>query len=245
MTRPPTTADLHLRGSAPIRVTWPAATPGAPLPLVVHLGREARIDSPAVVLAVDGFEDALRALEWCADHGAELGGDPRRIILAGERGAAGLVAALARHARDRGWPPIERTVVSSHRGGPMTIMQSYFAISRSITAPRERVFRAWTDPELRARWYRPGGPYPATLAFREVDAPARLVFATDEDDETALAIVTLSDERDHTVMTFEGSAPGAEADEVEQGWAAMLDALAATVAQPSQYGGNAGGIRPG
>jgi uncharacterized protein YndB with AHSA1/START domain len=245
MTRPPTTADLHLRGSAPIRVTWPAATPGAPLPLVVHLGREPRIDSPAVVLAVDAFEDALRALEWCADHGAELGGDPRRLILAGERGAAGLVAALARHARDRGWPPIERTVVSSHRGGPMTIMQSYFAISRNITASRERVFQAWTDHELRARWYRPGGPYPATLEFRDVDAPARLVFAIDEDDETALAIVTLSDERDHTVMTFEGSAPAAVADEVEQGWAAMLDALAATIAQGSQSGGNAGGIRPG
>ena len=87
------TAELHLRGSAPIRVTWTGA---APAPLVVFLGHEPRIDSPAVVLAVTNVDDALSALQWCADHGAELGGDPRRLILAGERSAAGLVAALAR-----------------------------------------------------------------------------------------------------------------------------------------------------
>jgi hypothetical protein len=52
--------------------------------------------------------------------------------------------------------------------------------------------------------------------------------------------VTLSVVGDHTVITFEGSAPQAEAD-----WAAMLDALVETVAQGSQSGGNAGGIRPG
>ena len=240
MTR--STADLHLRGGAPIRVTWPAARRAAPLPLVVHLGREPRIDSPAVVLAVDGFEDALRALEWCADHGAELGGDPRRLILAGDRGAAGLVAALAREARDRGWPPIERTVVPRHQGGPMSMTQSYFAISRHVAAPRERVFRAWTDPELRARWYHAAG---TAIAFTDVDAPARLVFALDEDDETALAIVTLADEGDECVMTFEGSAPAAEADEIELRWCAMLDALEAAVAHGSQSRGNAGGMRPG
>ena len=75
------TADLHLRGSGPIRVIWTGETPA---PLVVHLGDEPRIDTPAVVLAVTNFDDALSALQWCADHGAELGGDPRRLIVAGE-----------------------------------------------------------------------------------------------------------------------------------------------------------------
>lgn len=124
----------------------------------------------------------------------------------------------------------------------MSMTQSYFAISRAVDAPRERIFRAWIDPELRARWYDAADRFPA---FREIDVPWRLVFATDEDDETAVAIVTLADEGDHTVMTFEGSAPAAEADEVEQGWAAMLEALVETVAQGTQSGGNAGGIRPG
>jgi hypothetical protein len=226
------TAELHLRGSAPIRVTWPSGAQPTPPPLVVYLGHEPQVDSPAVVLAVDSFEDAFRALEWCADHGAELGGDPRRLIVAGDRGAAGLVAALARHARDRGWPPIERTVITSHRGGPMTVTQSYFAINRRVAAPRELVFQAWTDPELVSRWYR-GVP----IVYCEVEEPSRIVFTTDGPD---LEIVTLSVVGDHTVMTFEGSAPQAEAD-----WAAMLDALVETVDQGSQSGGNAGGIRPG
>ena len=223
------TAELHLRGAAPIRVTW---TGTGPAPLVVYLGHEARIDSPAVVLAVTEYEDAWSALQWCADHGAELGGDPRRLILAGDRSAAGLVAALAREARDRGWPPIERTVITTDRGGTMTLTESYFAINRRVAAPRALVFQAWTDPELVGRWYR-GEPFD----YREVEPPARIVFTTGGPD---LEIVTLSAEDDGTVITFEGSAPQDEAD-----WSAMLDALAETVAQGSQSGGNAGGIRPG
>jgi acetyl esterase/lipase len=68
---------------------------------------------PAVLLAVRGrrFADAREALEWGADHAAELGADPRRLLLAADHGGAGLVAALARHARDRGWPPIARHVL--------------------------------------------------------------------------------------------------------------------------------------
>lgn len=218
------TAELRLRGAAPIRVTW---TGEVPAPLVVFLGREPRIDMPAVVLAVTNVDDAWSALEWCADHGAELGGDPRRLIVAGERGAAGLVAALAREARDRGWPPIERTVVPDHRGGTMTITETYFAITRRVGAPREHVFEAWLGEGIE---------------FREIDAPRRLVF---ELEDGGVAIVTLSDEADHTVMTFEGSAPADKADAVEQEWAARLDALVETVAQGSHSGGNDGGIRPG
>ena len=218
------TAELRLRGAGPIRVTWTGDTPA---PLVVYLGREPRIDTPAVVLAVTNRDDALSALQWCADHGAELGGDPRRLIVAGERNAAGLVAALAREARDRGWPPIERTVVPTHRGGTMIMTETYFAITRRTAARGERVFEAWLAEGIE---------------FRELDAPRRLVF---ELEDAGLAIVTISDEGDHTVITFEGSAPAERAEAVEQTWTARLDALVETVAQGSQSGGNAGGIRPG
>jgi uncharacterized protein YndB with AHSA1/START domain len=155
--------------------------------------------------------------------------------------------------------------------------QSYFSISRAIDAPRERVFRAWTEPQLVSRWFRPddgwsapldliemdvtpggtwrvtmidetGEEYPATFVYREIDAPARIVFTTggpddDPDDPlTPVAIVTLSVAGDHTAMTFEGSAPAAEVDDIEQGWSFMLDRLADQV---SHSGGNAGGMRPG
>lgn len=220
---PHPTAELHLRGAAPIRVTW---TGEAPAPLVVFLGAEPRIEEPAVVLAVTNLADASSALRWCADHGADLGGDPRRLVVAGERSAAGLVAALAREARDRGWPPVERTVLTTQRGGTMSITETYFTITRRAAAPRERVFEAWTAERIDRR---------------EVDAPRRLAF---ELEDGGLAIVTLSDEGDRTVVTFEGSAPADRADEVERVWAARLDAAIAR-AQGSQAGGNAGGIRPG
>ena len=102
-------ADLHLRGGVRARVTWPPATSGGPPPLVVlvgtdpQLGRELAVHVPAVVLSVDPGA-AREALEWGADHAAELGAAPGGIVLAGSRRGAPAIAALAREARDRGWP---------------------------------------------------------------------------------------------------------------------------------------------
>jgi uncharacterized protein YndB with AHSA1/START domain len=113
--------------------------------------------------------------------------------------------------------------------------QVYFWINHAIYASRERVFRAWTEPEEVRGWYR-GEP----IVYREVDPPSRLVFAIGGDED--LAIVTLSTVGDHTVMTFEGAAPAAEADAVERRWSEMLYRLADQVIHS---GGNTGGIRPG
>jgi uncharacterized protein YndB with AHSA1/START domain len=106
----------------------------------------------------------------------------------------------------------------------MSLTETYFAISRRVAAPRERVFEAWID---------------APFVYQEVDPPARLVFTLGDD---ALAIVTLAVAGDETVMTFEGAAPADEADAVERDWSGLLDLLAAQV---SQSRGNAGGILPG
>jgi uncharacterized protein YndB with AHSA1/START domain len=116
----------------------------------------------------------------------------------------------------------------------MSLTQTYFAINRRVAAPRERVFRAWTDPLEVAHWL---GSAP--FEYQEVDAPGRLVFTIGDD---ALAIVTLAVAGDQTVMTFEGGAPADEAEAVERCWSAVIDRL---VDQVSQSGGNAGGRRPG
>ena len=78
-------------------------------------------------------------------------------------------------------------------------------LTRLIDAPRELVFRAWTDPRHLAQWWGPqyftnpvcevdlrpggairidmrgpdGGIYPLRGVFREVVAPERLVFTND------------------------------------------------------------------
>jgi alpha/beta hydrolase fold len=125
-------ADLHLRG-VDVQVMWPPSASEPPALLVVLPGesagapiwRELSARIPAVVLAVPfaRVDEAREALEWGADHAAELGADPRRLLLAADHGGAGLVAALARHARDRGWPPIARHVLVDPELGPARLDQ--------------------------------------------------------------------------------------------------------------------------
>jgi alpha/beta hydrolase fold len=111
-------AELRLR-RANVQVTWPPSTTDTPALLVVVGDADApawqqlAVMTPAVLLAVPDatFGAAREALEWGADHAAELGADPRWLVLAGEHRGADLVAALARHARDRGWPRIARQVL--------------------------------------------------------------------------------------------------------------------------------------
>ncbi len=121
-------AELHLRGGVRARVTWPPATAAARPPLLVlvppreeqadaDLCRELAIRIPAVVIAAapGTFAAAREALEWGADHAAELGADGSRIVLAGAHRGATVVAALARQARDRGWPAIAHVVLIDPR----------------------------------------------------------------------------------------------------------------------------------
>lgn len=130
-------ADLRLRGNTrplPVRVYWPG--PGQPTarraPLLVFCvvgvaGADAEAISRAlssgtglVVLSVScdsvssdtaGPRDGTTVLEWAAEHAAELGADPRRLLVAGEGEGAAVAAVVALGAGERGWPVITRQVL--------------------------------------------------------------------------------------------------------------------------------------
>jgi acetyl esterase len=123
-------------GDVPARVYWPLGRDGAegePLPLIVffHGGGFVLCDldthdavcrnlanmAEAVVLSVEyrlapetpypgGVEDAYAATVWAHAHAAELGGDPGRLVVAGDSSGGNFAAVVALMARDRGGPPI-------------------------------------------------------------------------------------------------------------------------------------------
>jgi acetyl esterase len=128
-------ADMQLRGpGGPIaaRAYWPAPQdpvtapallvllPGGDPDDVDALCRGASADIGVVVLsptshaAPDTYgaalADALAAVHWAADHAADLGADPGRLLLAGTGVGGRLAAAVARQARKDGWPAVTHQV---------------------------------------------------------------------------------------------------------------------------------------
>jgi acetyl esterase len=116
----------------PVRIYWPESEPGN-LPIVVFyhgggfalgdlnthdpVARAHAVGAEAIVVSVDyrlapehpypaGLDDCWAALQWTAEHAAELGGDPARIAVAGDSAGANFSAVMAHRARDEGGPAL-------------------------------------------------------------------------------------------------------------------------------------------
>ena len=135
-----TSVPLQLRGRGGwvrARVSWPRPSgldPGPGAALLVWLPGEGRgpegaglpahrlfAEAGLTVLSVPAgaaVQDAATALEWAADHAAELDADPARLLVAGEGLGAGLAASVCLHARDHGWPVVGRQLLLFPRFAP-------------------------------------------------------------------------------------------------------------------------------
>lgn len=115
----------------PVRLYWPpeSAAGSAPVPVVLffHGGgwvvgdldtydataREHAVGSGALVVSVDyrlapehpfpaAVDDVWAVTQWVAEHGQELGADPKRLAVAGDSAGGNLAAVVAQLARDAG-----------------------------------------------------------------------------------------------------------------------------------------------
>jgi len=131
---PPSTEDTTVPGPAgaiPVRIYRPQASGVHPVVVYIHGGgftigsigshdplcQQIAAGVPAVVVSVDyrlapehkfpaAVDDCWAAVQWVAAHGADLGGDPSRLAVAGDSAGGNLAAVCAIRARDAGGPEL-------------------------------------------------------------------------------------------------------------------------------------------
>ena len=144
--------DVALDDGLTARVYRPAAARGATV-VFLHgggwtLGSVADYDGlarrlatglSAVVLAVEhrrapehpfpaAVDDAVAGTRWALAHAAELGGDPRRVAVAGDSGGGNLAAVVCQQLRDAGGPQ------------PVAQLLLYPNVSRGADQPSVQAF---------------------------------------------------------------------------------------------------------
>jgi len=73
-----------------------------------------------------GVEDSFAALQWVAEHAAEIGGDPHRVAVGGDSAGGNLAAVCAILARDAGSPKLTMQLLVYPRTAPDEEFPSHY-----------------------------------------------------------------------------------------------------------------------
>jgi len=141
-------ADVCLRYLAPgarARVHWPAsvADPTVTALVVLFAGPDDPVDDlvdeliarlGAVVLTVSAAHalEGHAAVSWAADHAAELGVDPARIAVVGDRSGAAVAERVAELTVEEGWPPLRHVALIWPHDDPAAALDG---LARALAEP--------------------------------------------------------------------------------------------------------------
>lgn len=171
----------------PARAYWPQGVDRTqPLPVIVYfhgggfvvgsveifdaLTRALANATKAIVVSVDyrlapgnpypaAVDDCYAATRWVADNVASLGGDPRKIVIAGDSAGGNLSAVVALKARDSGGPSIAAQIMyypatdltDAHYDSKDKFMDGY-GLSKAVGKKFEQAYAAnvtdFKDPYL-------------------------------------------------------------------------------------------------
>jgi acetyl esterase len=190
--------------SIPVRIYRP--TSAEPLPVLVYahgggfvfcdldshdgLCRNIANLLPAVVIAVDyrlapeyrwpaAAEDMYAATQWAAEHAPELGGDPRRIVVAGDSAGGNVAAVAALMARDREGPALAAQLLVYPMIAADFDTESYLLYGKGFYNPRSALQWYWDQylPDAADRTH----PYASPLHARLAGLPPAVVVIAGHD----------------------------------------------------------------
>jgi acetyl esterase len=190
----------------PARVYWPQGVDRSQLlPVIVYfhgggfvvgsvdifdsLTRALANATQAVVVSVDyrlapahpypaAFDDCYAATQWVADNIASLGGDPKKLVVAGDSAGGNLSAVVALKARDRGGPAIAAQIMyypavdltDMHYDSKENFMDGY-GLSKAVGKKFEQAYAAnvtdFKDPYLSPLYASSVSGLPAALIVTE------------------------------------------------------------------------------
>lgn len=190
-------------GELPVRVYRPRSDPAGATVVLLHgggwtvgdvaaydgLARRVADRVGAVVVAVEfrrapehpfpaAVEDAVAATRWASAHAAELGGDPRRVAVAGDSGGGNLAAVVCQQLRGDGAPAAALLLYpNTSRGGDAPSMREFgglpfLPLTDMAWYTRQYVPRGTDlgDPRISPREGELAGLPPTLVVTAELDA---------------------------------------------------------------------------